>query len=263
MVEEHNGQFVKCKVEDFIATVVLDNPPVNAISAEVQDELVDAFEWLGEREDVRVAVFTGQGRAFTAGADVRGLRRAAEGQTTAAERRWEIYSRNWYWVIKECPVPVIGAINGYALGIGLTLAVSCDILIASETAEFGVPEVNVGRVGGATRIFPYLPVSVVKFFAYTGQRITAQQALQWGMVFKVVPPDKLMEEATALAKVVAGKAPLLIRAMKEALNATQLMPTKEGALLELRVGNRMAKTEDAKEAVRAFTEKREPQFKGR
>ena len=254
---------LRLEVTDGVAVITMDNPPVNAMDREwPMIELLDSF---ADRDDVRVAVLTGEGtRAFCAGADVkRSAREAGETPQPGARLATSRAARERYNAIVECAVPVIGAINGHALGAGMALAASCDFLIAAENATFGLPEINVGLLGGASHMRRVFPHGWTRWANLTGQRISAQQALQAGAVIRVVPPEELMEAALAEARVIASKAPIGVAMAKSTLNLIDEMDVKNGYRYEQTQTAILAKTEDSLEAKRAFAEKRQPLFKGR
>ena len=254
---------LRVEVSDYIAVVTMDNPPVNA--AESAWPISDTFDSFGDRDDVRVAILTGAGtRGFCAGVDVK-KRAAAQAQEQApgsydgAQRR----GRENFNSLVDCHVPVIGAINGHALGAGLALAASCDYLIASENATFGLPEIDVGLLGGARHFMRLFPQGVTRRANFTAQRIDAQEAFRLGVVTKVVPPDQLMEAAMEDARMIAAKMPVGIKMAKANLNLIENMDLKNGYRYEQTQTAQLLKTEDSLEAKKAFAEKRAPVFKGR
>jgi enoyl-CoA hydratase/carnithine racemase len=172
-------------------------------------------------------------------------------------------AREAFNAILECSVPVIGAINGPALGGGLALVASCDMLIASENAVLGLPEIDVGLLGGGRHTQRLFGVYKARKLMYTGERIGATELFRLGIVEQVVAPEKLMDEARALAQVIAEKSPLAIRLAKHAMNAIEFMTLRDGYRFEQNMTHELSGSEDAKEAARAFVEKRKPKFTGR
>lgn len=255
------SEFVKCDVSDFIAVVTLDRPPVNAVDARVHEELMRVFDALSDREDVRVAILTGAGRTFCAGADIKArLERAPEpGDFWQHSRR----AREAFHAIMECRVPVIAAINGPALGAGLAIVASCDILVASEHAVLGLPEIDVGLLGGGRHAMRLFPHSKARRIMLTGQRIAGPDLYRLGVVEACVAPAELLPAARAIAAEIAGKSPIAIRLAKHALNTIEEMSLRDGYRFEQTMTGELGKTEDSKEAMRAFVEKRPPVFKGR
>lgn len=243
-----------------VASVVLDAPPVNALTVARYLELADTFDELGRRNDVHCAIFTARGsKAFCAGLDLH------EFATWPAERDHEraAAARRTFAALRKCALPVIAAVNGPALGAGCVLAACCDIRIASERATFGLPEINVGRCGGGAHVGRLLPQGMLRRMFFTGRPIGAQEAWRVGFVDEVVPPERLLEAAQELAAVIAAKSPLGLRLGKQALNEAEALPVEEGYALEQGYSTRLLHTEDAREAARSVIEKRAPVFKGR
>ncbi|MEQ8232061.1 MAG: enoyl-CoA hydratase/isomerase family protein [Gammaproteobacteria bacterium] len=248
-------------VEDYIALVQLANPPVNAHSQRLLEEVAWTFDTLSDRDDVRVAVLTGEGKCFCAGADIK----ERVGKPREAGDHWQNSrrAREAYHSIMECQKPVIGAINGPALGGGLALAASCDILLASESGCLGLPEINVGLLGGgrhAQRLFGH---SRLRRMMLTGLRVFGPELYRLGVVEACTAPDALLDEALAIAREIAGKSPIATRLAKHALNQIEEMSLRDGYRFEQSMTGELGKTEDSKEAMRAFVEKRAPVFTGR
>ncbi len=258
-------EFIKCEVKDFIALVTMNRPPVNAVNTELYEELTSTFDILSDREDVRVAILTGAGKVFCAGADIKiGAKLGAQPKPKPGEY-WQISrcAREAFHSIKECQVPVIAAINGAALGAGLAIAGSCDILIASEKATVGLPEVNVGLLGGSRHLMNMFPPHKVRRMFFTGQRVDGAELYRRGIVEECVPEDKLMETAWSLAEEIAEKSPIAIKLAKHSVNTVEDMSLRDGYRWEQNMTGELVKTEDSKEAMRAFVEKRPPVFKGK
>ena len=250
---------VKLEIRDRIAVVTLDNPPVNALSSEGQVQIYETFDSLHEQDEAVVAIFTGVGqRAFCAGADIRAR---LDGDSRFPEDHGR-RAREAFNSIYECPIPVIGAINGPALGAGLALAASCDYLIASENANFALPEIDVGLMGGARHLGRLFPQGVTRRLHYTADRLPAAEAYRLGAVHKVVPSDQLMDAAMEEARIIAAKMPMGIKLAKEGLNMIEWMDLKNGYRFEQTRTAILRKTDDAVEAKRAFLERRAPVFKG-
>ena len=250
---------IKLEIRDRIAVVTLDNPPVNALSTEGQVQIYETFDSLHEQDEALVAIFTGAGqRAFCAGADIRAR---LDGDARFPEDHGR-RAREAFNSIYECPIPVIGAINGPALGAGLALAASCDYLIASENANFALPEIDVGLMGGARHLGRLFPQGVTRRLHYTADRLPAAEAYRLGAVHKVVPSDQLMDAAMEEARIIAAKMPMGVRFAKEGLNMIEWMDLKNGYRFEQTRTAILRKTDDAVEAKRAFLERRAPVFKG-
>ncbi|MEO3385034.1 enoyl-CoA hydratase/isomerase family protein [Mesorhizobium sp. CAU 1741] len=251
---------VRLEVSDFIAVVTIDRPPVNALNREAREALVSAFDEISEREDVRVAILTGEGRTFCAGADLK--------DRPDAERKGDFLSHNRITretgnSIKECSKPVIAAINGPALGAGFGLMAACDIFIASENATFGMPEINVGLAGGISMLRTLFGRSTTRRMFFTGMRLTAQDLLDRNIIEACTSPDELMPMAMEIAHEIASKSPIAIAYAKQAANMVDLMPQRDAYRFEQNFTMALSKTEDAREARAAFIEKRKPVFKGR
>ncbi len=249
-------------VDGQIALVTLDFPPVNALTPEAFLDITAVFDSYFARPEVRVVVITAEGeRAFCAGVDVGSRLPAGETQVSpgAHYRR----ARETFNAIYESAVPVIGAINGPALGAGLAIAASCDYLVASERASFGLPEIDVGLLGGARHLQRLFPQVVTRRMHYTADRAGAAEAYRLGAVHRVVAPGELLEAALAEARTIASKMTTGIRLAKETLNQIEWMDLKPGYLYEQTRTEILQRTEDAAEAKRAFLERRPPRFTGR
>lgn len=252
---------LRLDVKNYVAVVTLDRPPVNALNGDMQTEIQAVFDEIGERGDVRVAILTGAGRIFCAGADIK----ARAGKPLSGGAHWA-HSRSVresFNAVMECKRPVIAALNGPALGGGLALAASCDILIASEKAEMALPEINVGVLGGGRHAMRLFGHSRARLLMFSGMRIGADELYRLGIVERVVPQEKLMDAASEIARNLAGKAPLALELAKHAMNTVEFMTIRDGYRFEQNMTRQLADTEDSKEAQRAFVEKREPVFKGR
>ena len=254
-------QFIRCDVQDYIALITMDRPPVNAVNAQFHQELMLVCDTISDRDDVRVAILTGAGRIFCAGADIK----ERAGREREPGEIWQ-HSRNAreaFHAIVECRVPVIGALNGAALGAGLAIAASCDILIASENAVLGLPEINVGLLGGGRHTMRLFGHSKARRMMFTGQRLSGAELYRLGVVEECVPPERLLDTAHTLASEIAAKSPVAIRLAKHAMNAIEFMSLRDGYRFEQNMTAELSRYEDSKEAMRAFVEKRPPVFKGR
>lgn len=243
-----------------IARITLDRPPVNAITLALYEEIADLFSGMKDWTDVNCAILTAAGtRAFCAGLDLNEFLAATVEQDPA---RAAIIRRT-FSSVREAAIPVIAAVNGPALGAGCVLASVCDIRIAAENATFGLPEVNVGRCGGAAHLGRHLPQGLLRQMFFTGRPIDAAEAYRVGFVQQVVPSAALLETAESMAGIIAEKAPLGLRLGKESMNRVEFMPVNEGYELEQSYSTRLMTTEDAREATRSVVEKRKPVFVGR
>ncbi len=236
---------------------------LNAISNELTTELKSFLDEAERDDDLRVLIITGAGdKAFVAGADINELvgRDARLGRRVSQERQ-DIFSR-----IENLPIPVIGAINGYALGGGLELALACNIRLASEKAQFGAPEVKLGIIpgdGGTQRLPRLVGLGRAMEMILTGDFIDAEEAFRIGLVNRVLPPEELMGKAMELAQRIASRPPLAVRYAKEAVNRSQEGGLTAGFSLESYLHALSCTTEDKKEGVSAFLEKRKGKFKGK
>lgn len=254
-------QTLQIDLQDHVATVWLDNPPVNAVSTQVLLDLTLALDQLGEDPAVRCVVLTGKGHVFCAGADLKN--RSAMLDQPGGLPQHSRRTRELFHAVRECPKPVIGALNGPALGAGLGIAASCDILIAAEGACLALPEVDVGLLGGvkhAQRLFGH---SRLRRMMLTGMRVPAEELYRLGVVEACVPADQLLEEALAIARQIAAKSPVSVQLMIQTANAIEDMSLRDGYRYEQDMTAQVAKSEDAQEARRAFLEKRPPVFQGR
>ncbi len=248
-------------VEDTIALVRLDNPPVNAHSQQMLEEIAWTFDSLSDREDVRVVVLTGEGKCFCAGADLK----ERVGATRRDGDHWQNSrrAREAYHSIMECRKPVIAAINGPALGGGLALVASCDILLASESGCIGLPEITVGLLGGGRHSQRLFGHSRVRRMMLTGLRVFGPELYRLGIVEDCTAPEELLVKSLAIAREIAAKSPTAVKLAKHALNQIEEMSLRDGYRFEQSMTGELSGSEDSKEAMRAFVEKREPVFKGR
>lgn len=252
---------LKVVVDGHVASLTMDNPPVNALSRVLNDELTLALDRISETDDIRVVVLTGAGKVFCAGADLKGraqnIREA--GDFSAHSRR----TRECFHAIRECAKPVIVAINGPALGSGLAMVASADVLIASEKAALGLPEVDVGLLGGCRHAMRLFGHSRTRRMMLTGYRVPGAELYRLGVVEACTSPEELMPAVLEMAKLIASKSPVSTRMGKHTLNTIEDMSLRDGYRYEQDMTRAISKTEDAKEAQLAFAEKRAPVFKGR
>lgn len=256
------SECVTFQLDAHVATITYNRPEaLNAINAQMRRGLNAAFSRLRDDDDAWVAIVTGAGRAFCAGGD---LRHGAGAAGEFAGTFWEKPTLNSFESGWEIFKPVIAAVNGYCLGYGLTLATWCDFVLASERAEFGLPEVQLGvpAVVAAIRLPQRLNWADAMEILLTGERIDAQRAHAMGLVWKVVPHETLLDEARALASRLLRGAPLAQRVMKEMAMRTRNMATLEA----IRFGETMrlvaGRTQDAVEGVQASAERRPPRWTG-
>ena len=251
---------IHLEVSEYIAVVRLDKPPVNALDRASRRDLIAAFDEISERSDVRVAILTGTGKAFCAGADLKDRPNADKAGDFLDHNRWTRETGN---AIRECAKPVIAAINGPALGAGFGLMAACDIFLASEDATFAMPEINVGLAGGVSMLRTLVGRSFTRRMFFTGMKVSAAELYRRGVLDEVVPAERLMPLAMEIAQDIASKAPLAVAYAKQAANMMDLMPQRDGYRVEQNFTMALSRTEDAKEARQAFLEKRAPVYKGR
>jgi enoyl-CoA hydratase/carnithine racemase len=257
------GESATFELDGHVATITYNRPDaLNAINGEMRRDLNAAFSRFRDDEDAWVAIVTGAGRAFCAGADLR------DGAGSVGEFTgtfWEKPTLNSFESGWEIFKPVIAAVNGYCLGYGLTLATWCDFVLASDRAEFGLPEVRLGvpAVVASIRLPQRINWADAMELLLTGDRIGAERAREMGLAWKVVPHDTLLDEAHALATRLLAGAPLAQRVMKEMAMRTRHMPTLEairfGETMRLAAG----RTGDAAEGFRASVERRGPRWTGK
>lgn len=249
------------EIADYVATVTMRRPPVNAQTRQFREETMTIFDTLSDRTDVRAVILTGDGKTFSAGADLKERPMLAE-QPGAYPRHNRIV-RESFNAVMECEKPVIAAINGAAIGAGCVLALCCDILLAAEEGYLSMTEVNVGLAGGVRHVRRFFGESDARLMIYTARRIMGPDLLRMGVVSACVPGDELMGTALGIAREIAEKVPLAVRAAKRSFNVTEDMPLHGGYRFEQLQTVALASTEDTKEAQRAFAEKRKPVFQGR
>jgi enoyl-CoA hydratase len=255
---------VRTENRDGILVVTVDRPKfLNALNAQTVDEIRQVFTAARDDDSVKAVIITGGGdKAFVAGADINELARATPltGKTTS-ER-----GQRTFLQIERFPKPVIAAINGFALGGGCELALACHIRIASEKAQIGLPEVTLGIIpgyGGTQRMARLLGKGKALELILTGDRIGAADAERIGLVNKVVPPEELMPTAEKMARTIVSRGPLAVTAAIEAVMSGSEMPFEEGQFLEATLFGLLCATEDTKEGMKAFLEKRAAEFRGK
>jgi enoyl-CoA hydratase len=249
---------------DGAAIVAVDRPDaLNALDVAHAEELRDRLEQLASDGDVRTVVLTGAGdRAFIAGADIKYMQ--ALGVLQA--RRWGELGQACARLLETMPKPTIAAINGFALGGGCELALACDLRIASASAKLGQPEINLGIIpgwGGSQRLARVTSVGYAKDLVFTGRMVDASEALEHGLVDAVHEPDELMEKVRELCDTLAAKSPLALAYAKEATNLALQGDHRANLETEARLFSMLFASDDQKEGMAAFVEKREPRFRGR
>lgn len=252
-------------IDDGIAVVTFDRPPVNAIDGPSMAELRATFDGFGDDRGVRVAVFTAAGdRAFIAGVDLATFDspnpdEVPPGRMIDAGRG----AREAMWSIIDCGVPVIAAVNGPAIGAGLAFAACCDIIVASDNATFGTTEINVGLLGASAHLSMLVGRHKAREMFFTGELVPAAELHRVGAVRSVVPRHQLMDTATELAETLAAKSPLALRMAKLSMNQVEHLPLREAYRIEQGYTDRLLRFRDSAEAREAFFAKREPEWEWR
>lgn len=248
-------------ITEHVAVIRLDRPTkLNALNESLRSELVDALTSLDSNDDVRCLVLTGSDKVFSAGADIKEMHEKGfvdmfKGDRFGAEAR----------AFEQLRKVIIGAVAGHALGGGCELAMMCDIIIAADNAIFGQPEINIGVIaglGGTQRLTRAVGKSKSMEMHLTGRQMNAEEAMQSGLVSRVVPVNELMSETMILAGKIAEQSPLAVMAVKEAVNRAEEVSLQEGLLFERRLFHSLFSTEDKAEGMGAFVDRREPRFRG-
>jgi enoyl-CoA hydratase len=250
------------ETEDHVGTIRLNRPEaLNALNAQVLGELSEAVTEMDASNRVRAIVITGSEKAFAAGADIKEM----------AEKSFvDVFLEDLYAepleALMRCRKPMVAAVAGYCLGGGCELAMTCDFIIAADTAKFGQPEINLGIIpgmGGSQRLTRAVGKAKAMDMCLTGRFMEAEEAERAGLVSRVVPARDLQREAREAAMKIAEKSPIAIRACKEAVNRAHETTLREGLLFERRIFNALFASDDQSEGMAAFAEKRTPQFRGK
>lgn len=255
--------FLKWELYDETAVVTMERPPANAISAELLTELDELLTKFEENRQVKVIVLRGEGRFFSAGADIKQFTAITDEAKSIemAKQGHRIFNK-----IEQFPKPVIASIHGAALGGGLELAMSCHIRIVSESAKLGLPEITLGIIpgyAGTQRLPQYVGIEKAAEMMLTGEPITGAEAANVGLALKAVSEKQLFDETMKLAKKIQSKSPASIRAILHLLKYAKSSKFAEGAEEEIKQFSEVFQTEDAKEGINAFLEKRQPKFTGK
>ncbi|MGR3617757.1 MAG: enoyl-CoA hydratase [Paracoccaceae bacterium] len=248
------------ELQDHVSLIKLNRPDaLNALNSQLLGELCEALEEADSNDKVRCIVITGSEKAFAAGADIKEMAELSFVDVFASNKFSDANDR-----ICAIRKPIIAAVSGYALGGGCELAMMCDFIIAGDNAKFGQPEINLGVIagmGGSQRLTRFVGKSKAMDMNLTGRNMSAEEAERSGLVSRVVPAKKLIEEAMSAAQKIAEKSQLTAMAAKEVVNRSYELPLAEGMLFERRVFHSLFATEDQKEGMAAFLEKREAQFR--
>lgn len=250
------------EVSDHVGTITLNRPDaLNALNDTLLIELADAMTAAQQNDKVRCIVLTGSEKAFAAGADIKMMSEKSFVDAFAGD----LFTQETETILRVRK-PIIAAVSGYALGGGCELAMMCDFIIASDTAKFGQPEINLGvmaGLGGTQRLTRAVGKAKAMDMNLTGRFMDAEEAERSGLVSRIVPAKKLMAEAQGAAQKIAEKSMIAVMAVKESVNRSYEMTLREGLLFERRVFHSLFASEDQKEGMAAFMEKRSPQFRDR
>ncbi|MEW6665599.1 MAG: enoyl-CoA hydratase-related protein [Thermodesulfobacteriota bacterium] len=252
------------QVEGPVAIVKINRPKaLNALNPDVMAELNQVLDEVEKNDTVKVMVVTGEGdKAFVAGADIGYM----SDLSPLEARRWSLQGHDLGFRLQRLPIPVIACVNGYALGGGTELAMACDFIYASENARFGQPEINLGLIpgfGGTQRLPRLVGKGIAKELCMTGGMISAQEAREIGLVNKVFPQDKLWEETLKTANLIATKGKVSLRAVKQCVDRGYDVDLRSGCYMEADGFALCVDSPDAREGMKAFLEKRKPDFKGK
>jgi len=244
-----------------VGLITLNRPHVmNALNNQLMREAMDALEAFDKNDTIGAMVITGNEKAFAAGADIKEMANKSIQQMMDTDHI-AVFGR-----IRTIRKPIIAAVSGWALGGGCEIAMSCDIIVASETARFGLPEVTIGVIpgaGGTQRLTHAVGKALAMEMILNNRMLSAQEALQYGLVNRVVPVDAYLDEALSLAEEIASRAPLAVRAAKKMINQTYERTLAEGLTVEKQEFYNLFATEDQKEGMKAFVEKRKPEWTGK
>jgi enoyl-CoA hydratase len=254
-------EMILSEIRGRVGLITLNRPQVmNALNNQLMRELMDAMEAFDKNENVGAMVITGNEKAFAAGADIKEMAGKSIQQMMDTDHI-AVFGR-----IRTIKKPVIAAVSGWVLGGGCEIALSCDMIVASESTQFGQPEINIGVIpgaGGTQRLTHAVGKAIAMEMILNDRRLTAQEAYQLGMVNRVVPVDGYLDEALKLAEEIASRAPIAVRAAKKMINQAFERTLAEGLAAEKQEFYNLFATEDQKEGMRAFIEKRKPEWKGK
>lgn len=268
---DRSNDSIRVDVDDRVAVVTLDRPPVNALDTDTFTAIADAFDALSARRDVSVAILTAAGdRTFCGGVDLKDSPRRhradgrAEDGAPKGDPRGQVdpgrIVRDCFWSVYDCSVPVIAAVTGKAIGAGVALVASCDLVVASHTASFALTEINVGVLGGVKHAQRFVGPFLAKRMFLTGEFVDADELYRRGAIEAVVPAEELLPTAMAMARTIAAKSPIAVRLAKESANRVEHLALQDGYRLEQDYTVRVRRFGDSDEARIAWLEKRPPEF---
>lgn len=255
-------EYLNWSFEERVATIKINRPPANALSSGLIRELSAVLDEIEPNEDIRVVLIHGEGRFFSAGADIKEFTTVSTGDDFAklGENGQNLFDR-----MEKFPKPIIAAIHGAALGGGLELAMACHFRLVTESAKLGLPELQLGIIpgfAGTQRLPRYVGVARAAEMMFTSDPITGKEAVQYGLANHAYQDEELLEKAYSMAKKIAKKSPASIKAAIELLNYSKTNEFYSGMKREAELFGEVFSSEDAKEGISAFLEKREPNFKG-
>lgn len=255
--------YLQWKPEGKVMLVTIEREQkLNAMNSSMMAELTDCFRRIHELREIRAVVLTGSGKAFMAGADIDGYNGFEMGQFLAFQDK----GRDMYRAIEMCSKPVIAAVNGYALGGGFELSLACDLIIASNRAKFGLPEVKLGLIpggGGVQKLLRLAGPYAAKEIMMTGRFLSAEEGMRLQFIHAVMEPDQLLGAALELARTIAEQAPLAVQGLKKLLNEGRDASLETAQAYDRSYLANLFYSQDAKEGIAAFTQKRAPQFFGK
>jgi enoyl-CoA hydratase len=256
----HAMKFLKLTVENHVAVVMIARAPANALSSQLIQELSQLFDQLKTNEEVRVVLLHGEGKFFSAGADIKELTEYSVVES-AAKNGQEVLDK-----MEQLPKPVIAAIHGAALGGGLELAMACHIRLVTEKAKLGLPELQLGIIpgfAGTQRLPRYVGTAKAAEMMFTSEPITGTEAVEWGLANHAYTDEELLPKAKEMAAKIAKKGPIALKAVIELLNISKPESYYQGVKKEAELFTDLLTTEDGKEGITAFIEKRDPIFTGK
>jgi enoyl-CoA hydratase len=256
-------EYLKWSFEERIATISIQRPPANALSSGLLKEISSVLDEIEPNEEIRVVVIHGEGRFFSAGADIKEF---TEVQSEEEFSKLGEYGQNLFERMEKFPKPIIAAIHGAALGGGLELAMACHFRLVTENAKLGLPELQLGLIpgfAGSQRLPKFVGAARAAEMLFTSDPITGMEAVQYGLANHAYPENELMENAYKIARKIAKKSPVSISAAIELLNYSKTDEFYAGVKREAVLFGKVFGSEDGQEGIQAFLEKREPQFKGK
>jgi enoyl-CoA hydratase len=248
---------IRSESRDHVAVITIDNPPVNALPVKGWFDLADALRSAGHDRSVRAVILRAEGKGFQAGVDIKELAADPTNEALVGVNRgcYEAFG-----AVYDCEVPVVAAVQGYCLGGGLGLAANADIVVASDDATFGLPEVDRGALGVATHLARFVPLKKARAMFLMGTMITADELLAYGTIERVVPRDELLDTAHELAQVIVAKSPIVMRRAKESLNMIDPVDVKRSYRFEQGFTFELNLWGDSDELRQAFVDKREAEL---